>query len=169
MVDRLRALLEEPLSPQARQAVVVLSCAILLGLSALFILAAREPASQPPVAEPRPDKSAAGTAVAGAPSPPTAAARQPWSRQDPQDQEGSPAARRAARALRSHRALQHVPFRSEALTIELVGARGHRALLRVTSGTIRAARLGWRGFLRRHRDTGRAYIPIFRTAGAGND
>lgn len=168
MVDRLRALLEEPLSPQAGQAIVVLSCAILLGLAALFVLAAREPASSPDVAEPRPARSKTGPAVAGVSPSPTATTRAPWPQQDPQDQKGSPAARRAARALKSHRALQHVPFRSERLTVELVGARGHRALVRVTASTISAARKGWRGFLRRYEDPGRAYIPIFRTPGAGN-
>ncbi|MET0557614.1 MAG: hypothetical protein ABW065_02930, partial [Solirubrobacterales bacterium] len=83
-------------------------------------------------------------------------------RQDPQDQEGSAAARRAARALASHRAFQHVPYRSDELVVELVGARGHRAVLRVSAATVQAARAGWRRFLRRYRDAGRAYIAIFR-------
>lgn len=161
MVDRLRALLAEPLDPRAGRAVVVLSSAILLGLAALFVLAAREPDGE----SPRSQAQAPSALVA----PPTgdvegepAESRPPLRRQDPQDEKGSPAARRAARALRSHRALQHVPYRSGELTIVLAGARGHRAVLRVNAPTARAARRGWRRFLLRYRDSGRAYLPLFR-------
>lgn len=164
MVDRLRALLEEPLDPRVGRAVVVLASAILLGLAALFVLAAREPDR----AGPR------GEALAPAAAPPVPAAlptgdveeepagsRPPQRRQDPQDQEGSPAARRAARALRSHRALQHVPYRSGEVTVLLVGTHGNRAVLRVSAPTARAAQRGWHRFLRRYRDSGRAYLPLF--------
>lgn len=162
MVDRLRALLEEPLSPNAARAVLILASAILLGFAALFVLAGQEPdgASQrrvapaPIAARPAPDGP-----VDVEPDPPRSHPR--LHRQDPQDVDGSPAARRAARALRSHRALQHVPYRSEELTVELVGARGHRAVLRVSAPTARTARQGWRRFLRRYRDSGRAYVPLF--------
>lgn len=162
MVDRLRALLEEPLDPRVGRAVVVLASAILLGLAALFVLAIREAetstrAEEPPAAQSKP--GSATMDLLPAPTPGTPAARR---RQDPQDQAGSAAARRAARALASHRALQHVPYRSGGLTVELIGARGDRAVLRVTADTVQAARAGWRRFLRRHRDSGRAYIPIFR-------
>ncbi|HXS45964.1 MAG TPA: hypothetical protein VN756_00705 [Solirubrobacterales bacterium] len=159
MVDRLRALLEEPLDPRLGRAVVVLASAILLGLAALFILAAHQPETSTRAEEPPAARSTSGSATADlAPAPTPAAPR----RQDPQDQEGSAAARRAARALASHRALQHVPYRSGELAVELVGARGHRAVLRVSAATVRAARAGWRRFLRRYRDSGRAYIAIFR-------
>jgi hypothetical protein len=162
MVDRLRALLEEPLDPRLGRAVVVLASAILLGFAALFILAARQPETGTRAEEPPPARSTSGSATADlalAPTPETPAAPR---RQDPQDQEGSAAARRAARALSSHRALQHVPYRSGELAVELVGARGRRAVLRVSAATVRAARAGWRRFLRRYRDSGRAYIAIFR-------
>lgn len=165
MVDRLRVLLEEPLDAAVGRAVVVLASAIVLGLAALFVLAAREPASSTRAEAPATARSTSGQAPAElepAPVEETASRR----RQDPQDQEGSPAARRAARALASHRALQHVPYRSGELVVELVGARGHRAVLRVSAATVRAARAGWRRFLRRYRDSGRAYLPIFEAAGS---
>lgn len=159
MVDRLRALLEEPLDPRLGRAVVVLASAILLGLAALFILAVHQPETSTRAEEPPAARSTSGSATADlAPAPTPAAPR----RQDPQDQEGSAAARRAARALASHRALQHVPYRNDELVVELVGARGHRAVLRVSAATVQAARAGWRRFLRRYRDSGRAYIAIFR-------
>jgi hypothetical protein len=64
-------------------------------------------------------------------------------------------------ALRSHQALQHVPYRRGELAITLVGARGHRALLRVSAPTLSSARHGWRAFLRRYHDRGEAYIARF--------
>jgi hypothetical protein len=161
MVDRLRVLLEEPLDPRVGRAVVVLASAIVLGLAALFVLAAREPEIgtrvETPTTAPSPSDQAPPE-LEPAPIEKAASRR----RQDPQDQEGSPAARRAARALASHRALQHLPYRSGGLTVELVGARGHRAVLRVSAETARAARRGWWRFLRRYGDSGRAYTPIFR-------
>jgi len=157
MVDRLRTLLEEPLDPRLGRAVVVLASAILLALAALFILAARQPEASTRVEEPPAARSSGRATADLAPAPTSAAPR----RQDPQDQEGSAAARRAARALASHRALQHVPYRSGELVVELVGVRGRRAELRVTANTTHAARRGWRRFLRRYRDSGRAYVPIF--------
>lgn len=167
MVDRLRVLLEEPLDPRVGRAVVVLASAIVLGLAALFVLAARESEPSTRVQAPTTVRSTSARAPAElepAPVEETVSRR----RQDPQDQEGSPAAQRAARALASHRALQHIPYRSGGLTVELVGARGHRAVLRVSADTARAARRGWRRFLRRYGDSGRAYVPVFRSGGAGN-
>lgn len=168
MIDGLRALLDEPLDPRMGRAIVALASAVLLGLAALFVLAAREPhmttrAEEAPSAAPSTPISPAASIEPlpiheGAP---------PRRRQDPQDEAGSPAARRAARALASHRALQHLPYRSGELKVELVGARGHRAVLRVSADTARAARQGWRRFLRRFQDSGRAYAPIFRAAGNG--
>jgi hypothetical protein len=163
MVDRLRVLLEEPLDAAVGRAVVVLASAIVLGVAALFVLAAREPGTGTRAETPATAQSTSGQAPAELePAPVEETA--PRHRQDPQDQEGSPAAQRAARALASHRALQHVPYRSGGLTVELVGARGHRAVVRVSADTARAARRGWRRFLRRYGDSGRAYIPIFRGA-----
>jgi hypothetical protein len=166
MVDRLRVLLEEPLDPRAGRAVLVFASAILLGLAALFVLAVREPDPATPPSKPKTSSapsSLPGAGPAEAYEPEPTETHPPLHGQDPQDQKGSPAARRAARALRSHRALQHVPYRSGELTIELVGARGHRAVLRVSASTVGAARRGWRRFLRRYRDSGRAYVALFRT------
>jgi hypothetical protein len=163
MIDRLHALLDRPLDPSAARAILVFASAIIVGLAALFVLAANEPeqptsAGHPSAAVSSPNPSAAIQAGEDNSVQDHAAP----SRQDPQDVEGGLAARRAGRALRLHRALQHVPYRSGRLTVELVGARGQRALLRVTAGTVRAARAGWRRFLRRYRDSDRAYIAIFR-------
>jgi hypothetical protein len=159
MADRLRALLDRPLDPRAARAALVFASAILIGLAALFVLAARQP--DLPTAPDRPSPATS--------SPPPAAplvgaeddrgARR--FRQDPQDVEGSLAARRAARALRSHRALQHVPYRHGEVRITLVGARGSRAVLRVAASNLDAARRGWRRFLVRYRDSGRSYVPVF--------
>lgn len=163
MVDRLRALLDRPLDPSAARAILVFASAILVGFPALVVLAAGEPDRQTSPAE-RPLPIASPTPT---PTPPEASEggqsepRQPTRRQDPQDVKGSAAGRRAARALRSHRALQHVPYRDGQLAVALVGARGGRAILRVSAPTVRLGKRGWRLFLRRYRDSGRAYAPVF--------
>lgn len=164
MADRLRALFDRPLDPSAARAILVFASAILVGFAALFVLAAGQP-DQPTsprhpsgaAAPPRPVLSA--QAVEGNSPEGHAGPR----RQDPQDVEGSLAARRADRALRSHRAIQHVPYRDGEVRIELVGARGSRAVLRVGASTVRAARRGWRRFLRRYHDPGHAYLLIFQS------
>lgn len=168
MVDRLRVLLEEPLDPRAGRAVLILASAILLGLASLFVLAAREPDGEAPRGQAQVPVAAPSVPVA----PPTgdvgqepAESRPPHRRQDPQDEKGSRAGRRAARALRSHRGLQHVPYRSGELAINLVGAEGSQAVLRVSAPTLAAARRGWHRFLRLYSDTGRAYLPVFKAHG----
>jgi hypothetical protein len=158
MADRLRALLDHPLDPGAARAVLAFASAVLLGVAALFVLAGSQgdPATAPE--RPAPTASAPRPAApieVGGDDPPA------HLRQDPQDIAGSAAARRAARALRSHRALQHVPYRDGEVRIALIGARGSRAVLRVTASSERAARHGWHRFLRRFRDSGRAYVPVF--------
>ncbi|HET8862174.1 MAG TPA: hypothetical protein VFM94_02875 [Solirubrobacterales bacterium] len=167
MVDRLRALLDRRLDPSAARAILALASAILLGLAALFVLAGGEP-DRPTSREERP--AAASPSVPAAPveevEDEAAEDRPSTRRQDPQDQKGSAAARRAARALQSHRALQHVPYQGGEVTVTLTGARGSRAVLRVSAPTIPEARRGWRRFLRRYRDSGRAYVPIFKAAGS---
>jgi hypothetical protein len=164
MVDRLRALLDRSLDPSAARAILLLASAILLGVAALFVLAGGE-SHRPTLQEARP--------AAAFPSVPVAPVEEvneavehhsPTRRQDPQDEEGSAAARRAARALRSHRALQHVPYRDGEVTVALIGARGRRAVLRVSAPTVPEARRGWRRFLWRYRDSGRAYVPVFKAA-----
>ncbi|HEX4669288.1 MAG TPA: hypothetical protein VH275_04855 [Solirubrobacterales bacterium] len=162
MVDRLRVLLEEPLDPRVGRAIVVLASAIVLGFAALFVLAAHE--SDTRVEAPMKAQSTSDPPPAELERTPVegAAPAAPRRRQDPQDQKGSIAARRAARALASHRVLQHVPYRSGELKVDLVGARGHRAVLRVSANTVQTARASWPRLLRRYRDSGRAYIAIFR-------
>lgn len=163
MVDRLRALLDRPLDPSAARAILIIASGIFLGLAALFILASSEPDST--ASQGRPPSLDASSAAPVEEGEGDAERTQPTlhGRQDPQDIAGSVAAERAARALRSHRALQHVPYRSGDLAIVLIGARGPRALLRVTASTLPAARGGWRRFLRRYGDPGEAYIPVFRS------
>lgn len=168
MIERFRAFLDQPLGPGAARAILCFSSAFLVGLALLFVLAASQPG------RPNPPDRTPSTASPQAPRVWTLAeARRVEQvggigRQDPQDVPGSPAARRAARALEAHRALQHVPFEGEELTVELVGARGDRAVLWVTAATIGAAERGWQGFLRRYQDSGRAYIPIFRARGGAD-
>ncbi|HEY3553367.1 MAG TPA: hypothetical protein VGK66_06720, partial [Solirubrobacterales bacterium] len=148
MIDRLRAQLDRPLDPSAARAILVFASAILVGFAGLYVLAAGESdrstsSTHPSVAAAPPSPVGSIQAVEGSPAKGQAAPR----RQDPQDVEGSRAARRADHALRSHQALQHVPYRSEGLTIELVGAHGRRAVLRVKAATVQAARRGWGRFL----------------------
>jgi hypothetical protein len=166
MVDRLRALLDRPLDPSAARTILVLASAILLGLAAVFVLAASEPDG--PISQGH-RAAAPASSVPAAPievvEDEAAEQHPPSRRQDPQDEEGSAAARRAARALRSHRALQHVPYRDGGLTVALAGARGSRAVLRISASTVPAARRGWRRFLRRFGDSGRAYVPVFEATG----
>ena len=163
MVDRLRALLDRPLDPSGARAILALASAILLGLAALFVLAGSEPERPTSRAARPPAPSSPALVVPVEVEGEAAGHRPPTRRQDPQDIEGSAAARRAARALRSHQALQHVPYTQGGVTIALVGARGSRAVLRVSAPTVPGARRGWRRFLRRYRDSGRAYVPVFRT------
>jgi hypothetical protein len=166
MADRLRALLDRPLDPSAARAILVFASAILVGFAALFVLASGEPDRQASTAE-RPPSIASPPASATSAESSGIERREPRlfaRRQDPQDVKGSAAGRRAARALRSHRALQHVPYREGQLAVALIGARGGHAVLRVSAPTVSEARRGWRRFLRRYRDSGRAYTPVFKAA-----
>jgi hypothetical protein len=167
MVERLRALLDRPLHPSAARAILALAGAILLGLAGLFVLVANQPdrPTSPPHPPPAPPplKSAPTEAVEDG----SAKGQEAAHRQDPQDIEGSAAARRAARTLRSHRALQHVPYRRGELAITLVGAKGDRAVMRVSAPSLPQARRGWRTFLRRYHDRGEAYIARFVVRGEG--
>jgi hypothetical protein len=171
MIDHLRFLLDRPLDPLVARAIVVSATAILLGFAALFVLAAGEsgrsaaPGRQAVPTQPKAARSfGAARAEAARPAPRASHRR----RQDPQDEKGSPAAKRATKALRSHRALQHVPYRHARLSVRLVGVRGGRAVLAVSAPTISAARRGWRRFLRRYGDSGRAYLTRFERAGGRN-
>ncbi|HET7444537.1 MAG TPA: hypothetical protein VFJ57_07760 [Solirubrobacterales bacterium] len=172
MPERLRALLDHPLDPSAARAILTCATAILIALAAIFALAGggSEPGQRSGAAasregSPRPPASPAGAAR---PQWPEGRRRDRSRRQDPQDRDGSPAARRAASALRSHRALQHVPYRRGGLTVSLVGARRGRAVLRVTAPSFPAARRGWLAFLDRFHDAGRAYVVRLRGRRGGD-
>lgn len=170
MIDRLRFLLDRPLDPAPARAVVVFATAVLVGFVVVFVLGATSSDRQAPAspeavaAQPHPGRSFSDVEVEAAPAAPLTS-RRPG--QDPQDEKGSPAAGRAARAMRLHRALQHVPYRSARFSVQLIGAHGGRAVLAVSAPTISAARRGWRGFLRRYRDSGHSYVPHFIGGGAG--
>jgi hypothetical protein len=165
MVNRLRAYLDRPLDPSAARAAVVLAAAIFAGFAALVVLgrAGQGPTAHPPRAAREHSGPTTSARRAGFDRP---RSTPPGRRQDPQDEAGSAPARRAARELRSHRALQHVPYRRGALRIEIVGAERGRAVLRVSAPSIAAAREGWRRFRRRYRDRGDAYRVRFATTGA---
>jgi hypothetical protein len=165
MADRLRALLDHPLDASAARAILVLASAILVGFTAVLVLAASQP-ERPTSPERVQAESPPPPASANAVEPPRPPLP-PDRRQDPQDVKGSAAARRAARAIRSHRGLQHLPYRRGNLAIILVGAEGHRAVLRVSAPTRAAGRRGWRAFLHRFRDRGEAYIARFVVGDAG--
>lgn len=148
---------------------LALAAAILLGLAALFVLGAGESenpaAPQASVATPAPRRPAPAPSPVRRIAPKRRHRGNHVHRQDPQDELGSSAARRAAHALRSHRALQHVPHTDGELTIRLIGARRGRALLRVSAPSRSAARRGWRRFLHRYGDAGHAYVPLFDSGG----
>lgn len=166
MVDRFLDFLYAPLSGRAGRAVLILTAAVCHGyvlLTLLSIGAGRD--AQP--ADHR-DAQRRAVPVRSARSDPDP--RVAHARQDPQDRAGSAAARAARGELRSHRALQHVPYRGAGVTVTLVGARHGRALLSVRGGDLATERRGWRAFLRRFGDDGSAYVPVFaagRAAGAG--
>jgi hypothetical protein len=170
VIGRLRVLAERPLDPATGRIVVLLGGAVCVGFVALVGLGLLRPGSTDaprPVARP-PHASVPNVAPlprrSAGPARPTRSATDRPS-QDPQDQPGSPAARRADRELDTHRALQHVPWRRGAASIRLVGARGREAVLAVRAGSIAGARRAYRAFLRRFGDDGSVYLPRLRAKG----
>lgn len=166
MVERLRDLLEHPLDPRLAKAIVVLACGVTLGFAVVVVLA--RPASERPTADGTISSPRASGRFSSSPAEAMPAPRRSEGapvRQDPQDRPGTAAHRRAAREIASHRALQHVPYRAGTVAIELVGARRDKAVLRVEAPTARAARHGWRRFLRRFDDSGRDYVPRLEVGG----
>lgn len=158
MIDLLRQLLDHPLDAAVGRAIVVLNSAVFVGVAVLFLLGLLVPTTgreaPTPIGSTTPDASVRPLVRDRiAPTPGTA--------QDPQDAPRSDAAHRLRRHLASRRALQHVPYRSGDVEIDLVGAIHGRALLRVVAPTTAAARQGWREFLDRFRDSGTSYKPIF--------
>lgn len=165
MLERFRAFLERPLDPAAGQAIVVCAAAVFLGLGVLAVLGHLDGAERPAAeSSSRQEPASAGPPSADVPAP-AAVPVPPHRRQDPQDVPGSEAARRVAELLRERRALQQVPYRRGELAIDLVGARHGKAVLRVSAPDIATARRGWLELLRRHRDDGRAYLPVFEARG----
>lgn len=162
VVERLRALLEHPVDSRLARVVVLLACGVTLGFAVVVVLA--QPTAERPAAGRGASSGRSAPAPSPAISPPPRAGGAPM-RQDPQDRPGSAAHRRALQEIADHRALQHVPYRAEGVAIDIVGAHGNRAVLAVRATTLAAARRGWRAFLHRYRDDGRAYLPRFRTGG----
>lgn len=163
MVERLRTLLERPLDPSLARAMLVLALALSIGFAAAALLGG---VGDRPAVEAGADRDSSLPRVhAGHLQPASPATAAELAGQDRQDRPGTSAHRRALEEVAAHRALQHVPYRAGAVSIELVGARRGRALLRVEAPTIGAARRGWRGFLRRFDDDGHAYLPRFEAIG----
>jgi hypothetical protein len=169
VAERLRALLEDPLDARVARAALALAAGALLGFAAVTALGlagthggrAPDPVRSDRVVAGRPSASIGPVPSASAGRAPAPAAGH---RQDPQDRPGTAAHRRAERELAGHRTLQHLPYRRAGLAVELVGARGRRAVLAVSAPTLREARRGYRRLLRRWGDDGRAYLPRFRAA-----
>lgn len=168
MIERLRILLDRPLGRRSRLAVLALAAAVTIGFAALVTLsggaggrAGNKPGPAAAVTTPAPGPPQAGRPAARDHH----HRRRPHPRQDPQDRPGSVEARRAGRELREHRALQHVPWSGDGVTIRLVGARTAKAVLSVTGPTLAVDHRVWGSFLRRHDDGGGAYLPRFRIAG----
>lgn len=159
MVDRLRHLAERPLDRRVARAILILGLAVTVGAGLLVGLGAVEEGRG--LGADRTAGAAHGRTEAASVGPSASVGAKPPG-QDPQDRRDTPARRRAIAELRSHRALQHVPYRHGGVSIVLAGARGSRAVLRVAAPTILAARTGWRDFLRRFDDAGTAYLPRFR-------
>jgi hypothetical protein len=159
---RLRAAAERPLDPATGRIVAILGGAVCVGFAALGATGSPRSSARPAHAGvPAVAPPLRRTSV---PGPSTRSARGRRT-QDPQDRPGSPAARRADRELDAHRALQHVPWRHAGASIDLVGARGPKAVLEVRAASIDDARRGYWAFLRHFHDGGRAYLPRFRARG----
>jgi hypothetical protein len=164
VVERLRNLAGRPLDRQLGRAVLAIGLAVTIGFAALVALsggAGPRSGQEPGPTAPAPRPAASRPPVRDHPR------RRSRPRQDPQDRPGSVAARRAERELASHRALQHVPWHGEGVSIRLVGARGDKAVLAVRAAGLATARRGYRAFLRRHHDDGHSYLPHFTTGRAG--
>lgn len=174
MAERLRALLERPLDPGVARAVVALALAVSTGLAVLVLLGAigrdAPHSSTPAVAgADRPSSSTVpitSRSTSDDRASATEASRRLVAGQDRQERPGTEARRRALRESARHRALQHVPYRRGAVTVELIGVKGGEAVLGVEGPSLAAAHRGWTGLLHRYHDDGRSYLPRFR-AGKG--
>jgi hypothetical protein len=155
VIERIRVLLDRPLEPALARAALVLAVAVGIGFAIIIALAGVD--RTPPIEGAATRSTSSTDRSPSVPAP----GRSNMPPQDPQDRPGSAAHRRAAAELTDHRALQHVPFEGGGVSIDLVGARGTRAVLRVGAATKAAARHGWLEFLRRFHDRGEAYVPLF--------
>jgi len=185
MRDRSRSFGQRQL-PEGRKGVLVPCAGVLMVIAAALILLhaseqqRRQTRDHPAVAISRPVVLAPTPATTTPVAPTTttkstgpkkhntraATTRKRIAKQDPQDHRGTAAAKRAAQALAAHRALQHVPYRDGDVTIRLTGAlRDGKAVLTVTAPTLKDARAGYRRFLARYHDAGRAYRPRFVASG----
>jgi hypothetical protein len=170
VIGRLRALAERPLDPATGRIVVLLGGAVCVGFAALVGLGLIGPGARDSARPVAKSPRASVPAVARSPRRSAGSARPIRSStdrltQDPQDRAGSRAARRADRELDTHRALQQVPWQHGGVSIELVGARGPKAVLAVRAGGIAGGRRVYRAFLRRFHDDGSTYLPRFRATG----
>ena len=172
MVDRLRALLDRPLDPRAGACGGRPRHRDPARLRSLFVLGGERARScgslsraTPSRAPPQPHLSLRLRPGRSVP-PDRAAARPALADRTPRTRRAAPPRRRAARTLRSHRALQHVPYRRG----ESDGRAGRGARRAGGASSQRAdhsgARSGWQRFLRRYGDTGRAYVPLFTVGGS---
>ena len=167
MIDLIGDLLDRPLDRRHARAIVALASCLTLTFAALVgfgVTADSRPTGHETRAEEDPGRpSAPPPATVAGPSHRSGAESPPAPRrQDPQDRRGSAAFRRARRALREHRALQHLPLRRRGLRVTLVGADRGRAIIRVEAPTLAEAKHRWRRFLRRLGDDGGSYEARFR-------
>jgi hypothetical protein len=164
VLDRFLDFLYAPLSGRAARAVLILTALVCHGYVLVTLLSIAAGGDAKPGAGHH-DAQRRAVPVRSAHSDRDPGVAHP--RQDPQDRPGSAAARAAQGELRTHRALQHVPYQGAGVTITLVGARRGRALLSVRGGDLVTERRGWRGFLRRFDDDGSAYVPLFTASRGG--
>ncbi|MBS1891183.1 MAG: hypothetical protein JST59_07815 [Actinobacteria bacterium] len=155
-MNRLRALVEQPVDSEVARWIVSLALLVTVGLACLVALSATggsatRAGKEVHRAGPMVDRPAFSF--------PPVDRRPHHRRQDPQDRPGTAAHRRTVRELAAHRALQHVPWRGGGVSIVLVGARGGKAVLEVRAESTAAGRRGYRAFLHRFHDDGRAYRP----------
>lgn len=83
----------------------------------------------------------------------------------PEPFDNDPEARaEAERELRERPALQHLPFRSRGVRADIDDVVGDgRVVIVIRHSSSKAkARQAWRAFLRRHKDSGRGYVVIYR-------
>lgn len=172
MIGDLRAFLEGPLESGVAHALVALAVAVSVGFAIVLTLASIGGGRPSPASGGRDPRglSSAPPSTPGEVARPTPRSGHPRSglpRQDPQDRAGTEAHSRAARTVRGHRALQRVPYRGRGIVVTLVGADQGRAVLSVRAATVRAAKRGWRRFLRGAHDSGRRYEPRYGLLGRG--